>query len=78
MNDLGASFAGAIGILIALTWFALILLALGLVAFALRRRAFRRGTHPLRLLPWYLGGPPEIPIDLPADRKRARQRRRGH
>ena len=76
VNELGTWLAGAFGILLALTWFALIVVVLGLGAFALRRRAFRRGTHPLRLLPWYLGGPPKTDDYLPADRKTARERRR--
>ena len=76
MNVLGAWLAGVFGIVIALTWFALIVLVLGLVAFAVRRRALRRGTHPLRLLPWYLGGPPHSDDYLPADRATARERRR--
>jgi len=69
--------AGAFGIFVMLAWLSLIVLAVGLVAFALRRRAFRHGTHPLRLLPWYLGGPPNTDDYLPADRKTERERRRG-
>lgn len=76
MNDLGTWLAGAFGVVIMLAWLSLIVLVLGLVAFAVRRRAFRRGTHPLRLLPWYLGGPPQSDDYLPADRETARERRR--
>ncbi|HUQ16680.1 MAG TPA: hypothetical protein VM070_02725 [Candidatus Saccharimonadales bacterium] len=77
MNDIGAWLAGALGLTIAFGWLFGILLAVGLLAFALRRRAYRRGTHPLRLLPWYLGGPPEPPVVLPDDRRRRRKRARG-
>jgi len=77
VDELGTWLAGAFGILLALIWFAVIVLVLGLVAFALRRRAFRRGTPPLRLLPWYLGGPPRPDDYLPGDPKTARERRRG-
>ncbi|GAC1488590.1 MAG: hypothetical protein NVS1B1_05180 [Candidatus Limnocylindrales bacterium] len=68
MNDVGAWLAGALGIALAFAWLFGILLAVGLIAFALRRRAFRRGTHPLRLLPWYLGGPPDAEPDVPTSR----------
>jgi len=76
VDGLGTWLAGAFGILVALTWFVLVVAVLGMVAFALRRRAFRRGTHPLRLLPWYLGGPPDADDYLPADRRSARERAR--
>jgi len=76
VNDVGAWLAGALGITLAFAWLFGLLLAAGLIAFALRRRAYRRGTHPLRLLPWYLGGPPESPFVVPDDRKRRRRRAR--
>ena len=78
MNDAASWLAGALGITLAFAFLFCFLLAAGLIAFALRRRAYRRGTHPLRLLPWYLGGPPEAPLVLPDDRpspKRTRDRR---
>jgi len=61
---------------VALSAGALVVLVVGLLAFAGRRRAIRRGTHPLHLLPWYLGGPPKIDVDLPDDKRSARDRSR--
>lgn len=78
MNDLTAWLAGAFGIALALAWLFGIVLVGGLIAFALRRRAFRRGTHPLRLLPWYLGGPPEPPVVFPPDDRNRRRERARH
>ena len=68
--------SGALGVLVLLVWLLCIVLVVALVARAGRRRAIRRGTHPLRLLPWYLGGPPEVDLDLPDDRRSARDRSR--
>jgi len=75
VNDLAAWLAGALGIALALAWLFGIILVGGLIAFALRRRAYRRGTHPLRLLPWYLGGPPEVPEVFPPDDREGRRER---
>ena len=68
--------SGALGVVFVVGWLLIVVLVLGLVARAGRRRALRRGTHPLRLLPWYLGGPPEVDIDLPDDTRSSRDRRR--
>ena len=68
--------SGAVGVLVLVIWLAVIVLVVGLLAFAGRRRAIRRGTHPLRLLPWYLGGPPKADVDLPNDKRSARDRSR--
>lgn len=78
MNDLAAWLAGALGIGLALMWLLGIIAVTGLIAFALRRRAYRRGTHPLRLLPWYLGGPPEVPEVFPPDGRASRRQRPRH
>jgi len=32
------------------------------LGFRLRRRSIARGQHPLRLLPWYLGGPQDLEL----------------
>jgi hypothetical protein len=66
----------AFGIVVLVGWILLLVLVAGLLARAGRRRALRRGTHPLRLLPWYLGGPPKIDVDLPDDARSARDRSR--
>jgi hypothetical protein len=66
----------ALGIVVLVGWILLLVLVAGLLARAGRRRALRRGTHPLRLLPWYLGGPPKIDVDLPDDARSARDRSR--
>ena len=68
--------SGALGAIVVVGWLLIVVLVLGLVARAGRRRALRRGTHPLRLLPWYFGGPPKVDIDLPDDKRSARDRRR--
>lgn len=67
---------GALGLAVLIGWLLLIVLVAGLLTRSVRRRAFRRGTHPLRLLPWYLGGPPRIDADLPDDRRSSRDRSR--
>lgn len=64
------------GVLVLFAWVFGLALVVGLLAFAGRRRAMRRGTHPLRLLPWYLGGPPEVDAGLPDDKRSSRERRR--
>lgn len=67
---------GALGALVMLLWLLVIVLIVGRLAFAGRRRALRRGTHPLRLLPWYLGGPPKADPERSPDRRGARDRSR--
>ncbi len=39
-------------------------------------RSMKRGNYPLRDLPWYLGGTPDMPLDPPADGRAQRRRRR--
>ena len=73
---LAMGLSEALGVAIVFAWLFLIVLVVGLLAFAGRRRALRRGTHPLRLLPWYLGGPPRIDVDLPDDKQSSRSRSR--
>ena len=67
MSSVVSAVEGAIGIVLALGVIAGFLWILGTLAFAGRRRAFSRGTHPLRLLPWYLGGPPNAQIEDPPE-----------
>ena len=67
---------GALGVVAMVIWLAVIVFAVRFLALAGRRRALRRGTHPLRLLPWYLGGPPKIDVDLPDDARSGRDRAR--
>lgn len=76
MNDLATWLSGALGVLIVFAWLFVVVLVAGLLAFAGRRRAMRRGTYPLHLLPWYLGGPPKAELDLPDDRRSSRDRSR--
>lgn len=68
--------SGAPGVLVLAAWLVLIVVVAGLLSRRLRRRAFRRGTYPLRLLPWYLGGPPKIDLDLPGEQRSSRDRSR--
>jgi len=74
VNDLAGWLWAAFGALVAGVWLFVIILVVGLLAFAGRRRAMRRGTIPLHLLPWYLGGTPEVKVDPPEG---TRSRRRG-
>jgi hypothetical protein len=68
--------SGVLGVLVMVVWLAAIVLVVGLLAFAGRRRAMRRGTYPLHLLPWYLGGPPKVDVGRPNDRRSSRDRSR--
>ena len=67
---------GALGLAVLIAWLLFIVLLVGYLARRGRRRAFRRGTHPLRLLPWYLGSPPKIDLDGPPDERSSRDRSR--
>lgn len=67
MSGVVGVLEGAIGIVLALGLIVGFLWILGKLAFAGRRRALRRGTYPLRLLPWYLGGPPDARIEHPPE-----------
>jgi len=63
--------AGIIGVL----WLGLVVAVVGFISMRLRRRSLRHGTWPLRLIPWYLGGTPEMPLDVPPESSRAKRRR---
>jgi hypothetical protein len=65
-----------LGVIVLFAWVFGLALVVGLLALAGRRRALRRGTHPLHLLPWYLGGPPKVDVDLPDDHRSRRDRSR--
>ena len=73
MSDAVAWLWAALGALVVVVWLFVIVLVVGLLAFAGRRRALRRGTIPLHLLPWYLGGPPKVEVD-PPDGTRSRRK----
>ena len=68
--------SGVVGVLVMAVWLLALVLVMWLLASAGRRRALRRGTYPLHLLPWYLGGPPKIDAHLPDDQRSARDRSR--
>jgi hypothetical protein len=68
--------SSTLGLLVVIGWLLVIILVAGVLARAGRRRALRRGTYPLRILPWYLGGPPKIDVELPDDQRSSRDRRR--
>ena len=59
----------------AILWIGLVVAVIGFISLRLRKRALRRGTWPVRLLPWYLGGTPEMPLDAPPESDRAKRRR---
>jgi hypothetical protein len=54
-------------------WLGLIVAVVGFISFRLRKRALRRGTWPLRIIPWYLGGTPDMPLDTPSESLRGRR-----
>jgi hypothetical protein len=56
-------------------WLGLIVAVVGFISLRLRRRSLRRGTWPVRIIPWYLGGTPEMPLDSPPESARAKRRR---
>jgi hypothetical protein len=60
---------------IALLWLGLIVAVVGFISMRLRRRSLRRGTWPVRIIPWYLGGTPDMPLDSPPESARAKRRR---
>jgi len=66
----------AVGLLIGIAWIAAITWVAGIFVFRHRRRAIRRGTYPVRLLPWYLGGTPEMPLNPPKEGQRTKRSRR--
>jgi hypothetical protein len=74
---LGVTIELVVTAIIAILWIGLVFATIGFISMRLRKRALRRGTWPLRLIPWYLGGTPEMPLDAPPESARAR-RRRGH
>jgi hypothetical protein len=51
-------------------------IGIGALGLRLNRRGIRRGTYPLRNLPWYLGGVPDVKLDTPVEATRKRRRRR--
>ncbi|HEY8825820.1 MAG TPA: hypothetical protein VIP07_13185 [Candidatus Limnocylindria bacterium] len=59
---------------IAILWIGLVVSAIAFVSMRLRKRSLRRGTWPVRLIPWYLGGTPEMPLDAPPESARAKRR----
>lgn len=64
-----------IAAIIAILWLGLVIAVVGFISMRLRRRSLRRGTWPVRLLPWYLGGTPEMPLDAPPESARAKRRK---
>ena len=64
-----------IAAVIAILWLGLIVAVVGFISMRLRRRSLRRGTWPVRIIPWYLGGTPDMPLDAPSET--AREKRRG-
>lgn len=64
-----------VGAIIAVLWLGLIAAVVGFIAMRLRRRSLKRGTWPVRLIPWYLGGTPEMPLDAPPESSRAKRRK---
>ena len=64
-----------IAALVVVLWLGLIVAVVGFISMRLRKRSLRRGTWPVRLIPWYLGGTPEMPLDAPPESERAKRRR---
>jgi hypothetical protein len=63
---------GALAFLVAAIWLSAIV---GVFAW-LTRRVLRRthGGRPLHLIPWYLGGEVQRPLETPSDSSRAERR----
>jgi hypothetical protein len=61
--------------IVVILWLGLIVAVAGLISLRLRRRSLRRGTWPVRLIPWYLGGTPEMPLDAPPESARAKRQK---
>lgn len=76
MSGVVSVLEGAVGVVLALAVLIGFVWIVGRLAFAGRRRVLRRGTHPLRLLPWYLGGPPDATVEHPPGTGRDRPHRR--
>jgi len=66
----------ALAMILALSLALVAFVAFIYLGFRLRRRSIARGQHPLRLLPWYLGGPQDLELKHPADDLGRRARRR--
>jgi len=64
-----------IAAIVVILWLGLIVAVVGLISLRLRTRSLRRGTWPVRLIPWYLGGTPEMPLDAPPESARAKRRK---
>ena len=63
-----------IAVLVGILWLGLIVSVIGFISWRLRRRVIRRGTWPLRIIPWYLGGTPDMPVDTPPSSREKRRR----
>jgi hypothetical protein len=61
--------------IVVVLWLGLIVAVAGFISLRLRRRSLKRGTWPVRLIPWYLGGTPEMPLDAPPEFSRAKRRK---
>ena len=64
-----------VAVIIAVLWLGLIVSVVGFISMRLRGRSLKRGTWPVRLLPWYLGGMPEMPLDAPPESSRTKRRK---
>src|SRR5712691_2952954 len=63
---------GALAFLIAAVWLGAVAALLAWVTRRLHRRT--GGGRPLHLIPWYLGGEAERPLEAPPESSRARRR----
>lgn len=64
-----------VAVLVAALWLGLIGAVVGFISLRLRRRSLRRGTWPVRIIPWYLGGTPHMPLDAAPEPSRGTRRR---
>jgi hypothetical protein len=71
---LGVTIELVIAAIVVVLWTGLVIAAIGFISLRLRKRSLRRGTWPVRLIPWYLGGTPEMPLDAPPESARAKRR----
>jgi hypothetical protein len=71
---LGVTIELVIAAIVVVLWLGLIVAVVGFISMRLRKRSLRRGTWPVRLIPWYLGGTPEMPLDAPPESAKAKRR----
>lgn len=63
-----------VAVLIGVVWLGAIVALIAWATGRAGKRALRQKHGPVRLLPWYLGGPPKVHVEHPPDVTRRRDR----